>query len=442
MATYPMIPNVGGGLLIGDASAYQPGDILLFEGRYDYIFISGLSGSPGNPIILINSSAGVVTCGGISIPNSQWVKVTGSGSSDEYGFKIDQGTYVGNDGVAVNIADKDSKAAHVEVERFWADQCGFGSWCKNEHFCDASIQEWVLDDIHIHHFKMTNLNHHGFYYGATEQVNETRPSFCEDGTHYYTPSRLGNILIHDGIIQNIGKNGVMVNDVRYGQAEIYNMQISNTGNQLQQDQGTGIAIGGYCNAYVHDNLVDTTWLWNIAAFGVNNIRIENNTCRNAGVNGSNSLPWPQNIMINTNGSNPDPATWVIKNNILSTPGSGVVSLQVYGIRYTANNILCGNRTPSGSAVSMDIEPGVVYVVPEDCVPVDPPPVPDKNILWRGYRTISRVKRNYIIYDDHSWEWQGTQTVYSSRRVLWYGYKTISGVRKKYAVYSDYTWVWK
>jgi hypothetical protein len=166
--------------------------------------------------------------------------VDGTGEDGIRGIYINQES-LGGSGVAVSVAGYSKKFLFKGIE---VDTAGYGSWLKNEHFCDPGLTDWLLDSVEWDDFEMHHLEQHGFYYGPTEQINVSRPVTCDDGTHYYNPSQIGHVKIHDGYIHNIGKNGVMISNHTGDTALVYNMIIDTTGFELQEDQGTGISIGG------------------------------------------------------------------------------------------------------------------------------------------------------------------------------------------------------
>jgi hypothetical protein len=383
--------SITGGVTAGDTVVFRAS-----LSPFSWVYVNNLQGTKEDSIVFINEGGIVKLTAGFDFHNCQYIKVTGSGTADKFGFYINQAKngQMGG-GVGINIADK---SAHFLLERFAEDSLQYGSWAKNEHFCDSSLSQWVLDGIEVRDFKMTNLDQHGFYYGATEPENKTRPSSCGGVNKFYNPSRLANIRIHDGVIHNVGKNGVMVNLAMTGTNEIFNMDIDSTGNQLQQDQGTGIAVG-YSNIYVHDNRVKNTWLWGIAAFGGSVVKIERNKVDSSGWNALNKrrLNWPQNIRIST--VSPDSTTFQVSDNILSNPGTDVPSIEVFaGALFTKKNVVCNNKNPAGAMASLRIDPTVIY---QNCP--SPPQPPAVTVYEKFYRVVSGKRKYYTLYSDGTYE---------------------------------------
>jgi hypothetical protein len=287
------------------------------------------------------------------LDNCQYIKLTGSGSSERYGFQI-----IGSPQVALVI---NGKSAHIEAERFYVRESMFGCWIKNEADCDTSINNWVMDDMSIHDFEMHKIAIEGFYMGSTDPNNFTRPKNCNGVQQHYRPSRLGNIKVYNGIIDGTGRPAIMLSNAQVGMSEIYNNVIRNVGREYNDQQGTGISIGGYTRAYVHHNKISNTYTWGIASLGGSGLlRIENNIIDSSGYLDGRSLTWPQNIMIDTRPTIPvDSTSFIIRNNTVSNPGKQVKHIEIFSTHktYGRDNIICNNKSkgkPAGVMVSKGI----------------------------------------------------------------------------------------
>jgi hypothetical protein len=356
--------NKGGdqGVMIMAANfPVSPGDTLVLSAQsnpYSYIYLSGLKGTKQRPIVVINEGGQVQLSAGFDVQSCQHLKISGSGSKDKFGFAIRK-----SGGTAFTIHDF---TAHVEIERFYVNEAAFGCWIKNEASCDTAINNWVLDDIAVHDYEMRNIGIEGFYMGSTDPNAINRPVTCNGEVKRYRPSRLGNIKIYNGLIDGTGRPGIQLSNASVGMSEIYNNTVMNCGREYNDQQGSGIALGGYTRAYVHHNRVKNTMTWGIVSLGGSGlIRIENNRVDSSGYLDGRALPWPQNICIDTRLTQPvDSTKFIIRNNIVSVPGSGTNHIEVWQTvkSYAAGSIIC-NNTSNGKPARVKTDPAVKW---QDC----------------------------------------------------------------------------
>lgn len=349
--------NPDNGVLFTSGAPYAPGDTIVIRASlnpWSYLYFGDISGTPEKPVVIINEGL-VELKAGIDINNSRYIKVTGSGSKDKFGFRI-----TGSGGGAISIH---GKSANVEVERVYVADCAFGCWIKNEASCDSSMNSWVLDHVSVHDFEMHRMAIEGFYMGSTDPNNFTRPIYCNGVQKFNKPSKLGNIKIYNGLIDGTGRPAIMLSNASVGMSEIYNNVVMNIGREFNDQQGTGISLGGYTRAYVHHNKIRNTYSWGIASLGGSGlIRIENNSIDSSGYLDGRTLNWPQNIAVDTRQTIPvDSTTFIIRNNTVSNPGRDVKNIQVWSTlpTYTVGNIICGN-TSKGKPALVDVVAGVQW----------------------------------------------------------------------------------
>lgn len=353
-----------GGILIGASNmSVSPGDTLVIraeESPLTYFYAANFNGTKDKPIVITNEGGSVIFRNDMALEHCQYIKLTGSGSKDKYGFQV-----LHSKGVAVGIR---GKCANIEVERFSAEDCSFGAWVKNEAACDTTINNWVIDNISIHDFKMVNMHIEGFYLGSTDANNTSRPVTCNGKPYFYKPSKLGNIRIYNGIINGTGRPAIMLSNAQVGMSEIYNNTISNVGREYNDQQGSGISLGLYTRAYVHNNNVKNTFTWGIVSLGgAGLIRIENNTVDSSGYLDGRQSPWAQNISIDTRPTIPvDSTKFIISGNTLSNPGANAEHIRVWRTKstYAASNIICNNII-RGQAAKVVVEQGVKW---KECNP--------------------------------------------------------------------------
>jgi len=342
------------GCLFTQAANCQPGDTLVVRAAlnpWSYIYLGGLSGSEQKPVVVINEGRVQLTAG-LDIDNCRYIRITGSKGPDKYGF------HISGSSTALTIHGRSS---HIEADHFYATDGSFGCWIKNEASCDTSINNWVLDHISVHDFELHHMKIEGFYMGTTDPDNTSRPVSCNGQSYFYKPSQLGNIRIYNGIIDGTGRPALQLSNARVGMSEIFNNIITNVGREGNDQQGTGISLGGYTRAWVHHNTIRNTLTWGIASIGGSGlVRIENNTIDSSGYLDGRSLNWPQNIMIDTRATTPaDSTRFIIRNNRLSNPGKDVSNIQVWRSfpTYGAGNIICNNLT-KGKPASVKVAAGI------------------------------------------------------------------------------------
>ncbi len=345
-----------GVMIFSNQVSCQPGDTIVLrssDNPFSYVYLNGFVGTAQKPIVVINEGGVAILKAGFDIENCRFLKITGSGTKDRYGFSESGGT-----GISIH-----GKASDIEAERFYVKDAAFGCWVKNEANCDTSINNWVLDNISIHDYEMHNIGIEGFYLGSTDANNATRPINCGGKQMFHKPSKLGNIKIYNGIINGTGRPAIMLSNAQVGMSEIYNNKITNVGREFNDQQGTGISLGLYTRAYVHHNTIKNTYTWGIASLGGSGlVRIEDNTVDSSGHLDGKFLNWPQNIVVDTRNTLPvDSTKFIIKNNKVSSPGKDVANIEVWQTvpSYAAGGIICGN-TFKGKPALVRTDPKVKF----------------------------------------------------------------------------------
>jgi hypothetical protein len=347
--------NASYGLLPGDTAVLQAGP------WSTYFSLDGVNGSATNPIVIINEGGQVNLRDGFGITNCTYLKITGSGSNDQYGFKIkDTKADAGGPGVSIT-----GKSAFVEVERLFINHKEYGFWIKNEADCDESLNypNWWIDGIHVHDCYIRQMDSQGFYMGTTDPNNLDRPIVCNGVTQYYTPTRLRNIRIINNIIDSTGRPGIQLSVAMQGANEIAYNKVSNTGFQFDDAQGTGISLGGYTRAYVHHNTIRRTWTWGIASLGGSGLlRIEDNDIDSSGYLAGKTLPGYSPIIISTRTTTPTDSTYfqINKNSLgISTAPYYIGVDDPKKSMGKVGNGIQSNTAKKGSIV-LSVESGIQY----------------------------------------------------------------------------------
>ncbi len=183
----------------------QPGDTLVIRaGFYTYFHMDNFRGSPSCPLVIINEGGQVRfegIRGGFHITNSTYLKITGTGSEDQYGFFVEgDPVFRPTDGMGmlVHLRSKNIELNNIEVHNM-----GFGFVCRTDNYCADSLTypHWVLDSISIHDCRIVGIWYEGMYLGNTSPDNaadshDPRPIVCNGDTVYRMPMRNGTCGRH------------------------------------------------------------------------------------------------------------------------------------------------------------------------------------------------------------------------------------------------------
>lgn len=364
------------------SSGINPGDTLLLKGKFDYFSLGGIKGTKEKPVLIFNDGL-VELKSGFGFDDCEYVYIVAQ--KTPIGFVVSnpadpkKGT-----GVSIN-----KKSAHIKVLGVEVFSKNYGCLIKNEAQEDDSINypNWWLDDILVQDCYFHDLDSQGFYMGSTDPNNLDRPITINGKLEYPDPTRLSNIRILNNIVKNTGRPGIQLSGAMRGENEIAFNDVSNTGLQMDDAQGTGISLGGYTRGKIHDNKIRNTLTWGIASLGGSGLlEIYNNDIDDTGVNSKGTLKWPSAIHINTATTDPvDLTTFVIKNNKVGKIGSEQTAHITVDKRfdtYTKDNVISGNTTQDGNPAVAKIESGIVVNgTGTTTPPVTPPPVtPTKTII--------------------------------------------------------------
>lgn len=259
----------------------NPGDTFAFRASlnpWNNVYIAA-SGSSTNPIVLINDGGQVQFTSGFEIEYCNYFKLTGTGSSDFYGFVIRNNA---TSGTAISIHGKCSffSIDHIQIAKKL-----YAFWIKNEVSCDTTLNypNHPLHDFEVSNIKVDTVNQDGFYFGSTAPTGG-RNITC-NGTTYTNriAGRLYNVYIHNIIMNRVGRTGIQLSGCDSGTNRISNCTVKNCGFEFNASQGAGIWLGGMTsNCEVDNNTVDSTWLHNYISYGIRTCYFHDNYGNHAG----------------------------------------------------------------------------------------------------------------------------------------------------------------
>ncbi|MBO9154219.1 PKD domain-containing protein [Chitinophaga sp. GCM10012297] len=275
----------GGAYISGDGRGIGPGDTVCIKaGNYSYIQFFNFTGSADKPIVFINCG-GQVKAGnggnyGIIFNNVKYFKLTGSGSGDKYGFRVDGVTKKINTGVAMGKGCTDYEAERIEITGSEA-----GLMAKVNPDCDPANQypNFAIRNVKLHDLYIHDVIGEGMYIGNTAP-NGT-PTDCNGTTVDLLPPRIYNLKIYNVITENTGWDGIQVASAPEN-VEIYNNSVYNYGTVNKGSQQAGIILGGESNGRVYNNKVIKGTGNAIEVFGVGLCYVYNNIVSEGGFDGT------------------------------------------------------------------------------------------------------------------------------------------------------------
>lgn len=288
--------------------AYIPGDTFVLKAGINYTYFSMCN---VHDVIFINEGGVVTMQNGFNFNSCKNIRVTGTGSSDFYGFEI-AGHTSGDVGVDIN-----GKSNHITCNNIYIHDKTYGFWVKQEvgGTCDQSLYypNWYMDSISIYNCKIKRINQEGMYLGSTGE-NADRINNCG---YYPYPMRLSNVSVHDNIVDSTGRGGIMLSGADQGKNYIYSNTITRCGYELNSYQGNGIVIGGNAYANIDNNTIKNTLCDGIWVLGCGITRVRNNIIDSSGWLSGTYAGYMHGIAFDTRQSFPfQLSTFRIRNNII------------------------------------------------------------------------------------------------------------------------------
>lgn len=350
-----------GKYLSGKTFAVYPGDTLVLKSAnnpFSYFSLEDMHGSPSCPIVVINEG-GVVNVGAMAVKHCTYMKITGSGSADAYGF------YMAN--VATAAMSVSGRSKNIEIERTSVYNETYMAWVKHEADCQDSLKypNWYIDSISYHDNKGFRIAQDGLYFGSTSP-NGQRNITCNGVVIAPIPLRLSNIKIYNNIIDSCGRTAIQLSGADMGNNSIYNNTVKRAGYELNQTQGQGIASGGMTKVAIYDNYIRQTFQNGIFILGAGLNSVYDNDIDSSGYLGAtfNSIGQPCGIYVDTRATTPTTNTTVsLKGNIIgkvaTLDGRQVVVKKSHNT-FNTDNVICGNITQSGGLAAIYVEPSITY----------------------------------------------------------------------------------
>ena len=181
-------PKTDSGYYLGapEIYNYHPGDTIVLRSGdgWTYFTVENFRGSSARPLVIINEDGPVKMRHGIRLVNDSYIKLTGTGSADRYGFFIEQDpVFRPLDGGALQVG---KRSRNIDLSHVYVHNCAMGFVCETNADCADSLNypSWVLDSISIHDCNITGTWNEGMYIGNTSPDNaansyDPRPVVCD-----------------------------------------------------------------------------------------------------------------------------------------------------------------------------------------------------------------------------------------------------------------------
>lgn len=226
--------------------------ICLGAGTRRSVIIRNFHGTSETPYIFTNCDGQSIVdedLPAIKLHYSSHIRLTGTGSDDQYGIKIVQGRPFG---VVAELGTTDFEIDHLDISG--ATEVAIAA--RTRPVCDGSTNKdtFVQRNSIIHHNYLHDVGGEGTYIGGSHW-NSNFPasvSDCPDITLY--EPELKGVRIYNNIVENTGKDGIQVGNA-IEDCKIYNNVIINYGLQDITIHQAGIMINPGTTGEIFSNVV-------------------------------------------------------------------------------------------------------------------------------------------------------------------------------------------
>lgn len=323
-----------------------PGDtVIIPAGTYKRLRFENFVGDVNKPLTIINGNSGRVEVTGdnyaIGFYDANYIKLTGSGSADQYGFQLHPTTAAAAASTGIG-----GYASGLEIEFCEVYDCGFaGFFLKRDLSSDTATwrRNYQMNGLKIHNCHIHDVGGEGFYLGTTISAQTY-------GAETALPHQITNCEIYSNLVENTQWDGIQLSQCPGH--KVYDNIILNYGLENQAGQNKGIAIANESTGLVYNNFIKYGLGTGIECFGMADNTIFNNIVVDPGENG---IFINDNAVNNTNpgydaGTNVLPG-YLLASNTIIRPGQNGVRINGTDIdnKKILNNIVC---EPGGQNVSI------------------------------------------------------------------------------------------
>lgn len=279
----------------------RPGDTLEFIGTFRAVDLYGYSGDVGKRIVITGGGAGGHIRRGIKGYDLRYFEITGRPAGYTSNIPDSTGTQpytltFGDGDLRDAAVDIMGRIAYIKVDHIKGYQGAYGCRIKTDPpdevfhgFCDSNYVHFpgrpgnnIIDSVEINNCRFVDYSQDIYYIGNSFPYGGLYP--CGGADKFFTPMHLGNVVIRYNFLSIAGRTACQVAGASEGRQLIYGNVIDNVGDELNQQQGFGIAIGGGTrNCFVFNNRIKRTFQYGIFDIGYDTNYIYNNHVDSSGM---------------------------------------------------------------------------------------------------------------------------------------------------------------
>lgn len=208
-------------------------------------------GTASNPYKIINCDGRAIISGdvpGIKLHASSHIRLTGTGSTDDYGILV---TNTKPFGVVAELGTTDFEVDHLEI----TNTKGPGITARTRPVCDGSTNRgtFVQKNTVLHHNYIHDTGGEAMYIGGSNW-HTSFPSDDDCPAKILKEPELDGVFIYNNLVVNTGKDGIQVGGA-VGGCEIFNNEVYNYGLAGIEIHQSGIQINPGTTGKVFGNLI-------------------------------------------------------------------------------------------------------------------------------------------------------------------------------------------
>jgi len=317
----------------------QPGDTLFFEaGTRDYLLIRNFRGETGNPVTFLNLNGVVIVDTdhqfGISISDCQFIRLSGTGSIDNfYGFKVQR--VLAGAGLGIGYMSSDVEIDHLNIQNVPIA----GIYAKTDPDCSftSTREKFTQYNTIIHDNYILGAGNEGMYIGSSKYSGQDFT--CNGRDTVLLPSLLIGVKVYSNIISYAGWDGIQVSSAA-ANCQVYDNLVLFDSQDEQPYQMSGILLGGGSKCDCFNNYIENGKGDGIESHGLGGYRIFNNVIVNAGktYKPDDSTQMKHGIFVSDVSVQPDSSFYILFNDIINPKSDGIRFSSII----SRNNLIASN----------------------------------------------------------------------------------------------------